>query len=265
MQSGRVLAPGDGRELVGPIETAARADLRLAAVHAQLHAVAVELDLVRPAGSRGRTIHQLGELRFDEVRQGGQTLCSDGGRLGGHRLFLAAIRMPDGAGAFGPGQHERLRCLADSARNLVHRATRCHRAVLRDQRRGAARLRILVLVFDQQPVGASVAPAVVPDLHEHPTTFEPFAGENELEIAGLESVFRTLRSLRRPVTAVPHLHGAAAVLTLRDRAFEIPVVERMIFHLHGQALVGGIDRRALGDGPRFEDAVQFKSQVIVET
>ena len=38
----------------------------------------------------------------------------------------------------------------------------------------------------------------------------------------------------------------------------------MIFHFHGQALVGRIDRRALGDGPGLEDAVQLQAQVIVQ-
>ena len=38
----------------------------------------------------------------------------------------------------------------------------------------------------------------------------------------------------------------------------------MIFHLHGQALVGGIERRALGHGPRFQHAVHLQAKVVVQ-
>ena len=156
------------------------------------------------------------------------------------------------------------RRLADTTRYLVHRAPGSNRTIFRDQRRRPARDRVFVFVFDQQPVGTRVAAAVVPDANEHPTTSQPFPRQNKFEVAGLECVLRLLGALRRPKTAIPHLHGAAAIFAFRDRAFEVAIVEGMIFHLHGQAFVGGIDRRAFGDCPRLEDAVQLQSQVVVQ-
>ena len=119
-------------------------------------------------------------------------------------------------------------------------------------------------MFDQQPVRARVATAIVPDPHQHPAAAQPFPREDKFEVSGFECVLRLFGALRRPETAIPHLHGAAAIFTFRDRAFEVAIVEGMIFHLYRQAFVGGIDRRALGDCPRLEDAVQLQSQVIVQ-
>ena len=38
----------------------------------------------------------------------------------------------------------------------------------------------------------------------------------------------------------------------------------MIFDLHGEALVGGIERRAFGDGPRFQNAFHLEAEVIMK-
>ena len=56
----------------------------------------------------------------------------------------------------------------------------------------------------------------------------------------------------------------AAILAFRDRPFEIAVVERMIFHLDGEPLVMRIERRAADHRPGFEDAVEFKTQIIMQ-
>ena len=45
--------------------------------------------------------------------------------------------------------------------------------------------------------------------------------------------------------------------TLRDRAFEIPVVERVILDLDREAPVTWIERRPLRDGPGFENTVHL--------
>ncbi len=38
----------------------------------------------------------------------------------------------------------------------------------------------------------------------------------------------------------------------------------MILDLHGEALVIGIERRALGNGPGFEDAIHLETEVVVQ-
>ncbi len=39
----------------------------------------------------------------------------------------------------------------------------------------------------------------------------------------------------------------------------------MILHLHGEALVGWIERRTLGNSPRFQYAIHFQAEVVVKT
>ena len=73
-----------------------------------------------------------------------------------------------------------------------------------------------------------------------------------------------LRILAIPMAAIPDHHGAAAVLALWDRAFEVAVIQRMVFDLDREPLVVGIEGRALGDGPGFEDAVEFEPQVVMQ-
>ena len=64
-------------------------------------------------------------------------------------------------------------------------------------------------------------------------------------------------------TPVPHKHGSRAVLSVRYHAFEIRVLDWMIFGLHGQALVVGTQRRPFRHGPRREHAVDFKAKIIM--
>src|SRR5436305_704355 len=52
-------------------------------------------------------------------------------------------------------------------------------------------------------------------------------------------------------------------MSLGNVSFEIEVRDRMIFDLHGQPLVGRIERRPLGNGPGFENAFHLESEVIV--
>src|SRR5258708_3430284 len=73
-----------------------------------------------------------------------------------------------------------------------------------------------------------------------------------------------LRIVGFPVAAIPKLHGAATILALRNGAFEIAIIERVIFHLHREALVARIERRPLRDRPGFEDAVELQPEIIMQ-
>jgi hypothetical protein len=55
-----------------------------------------------------------------------------------------------------------------------------------------------------------------------------------------------------------------AVLPFRDHALETGVVQRVVLHHDGQALVLGVIGGALGDGPRLEDAAHFQTEVVVQ-
>src|SRR5690606_31532975 len=69
---------------------------------------------------------------------------------------------------------------------------------------------------------------------------------------------------RQPEAAVPDHDGAAAVLTLGDRALEVAVVERMVLHLDREPLVLGVARGSARYGPRLEHPVHLEPQVVVE-
>ena len=102
-------------------------------------------------------------------------------------------------------------------------------------------------MLDQQPVGALAAVAIAAHAHQHPTALHALAFEGEFQIAAVESTPAATRPPSgTPVTAVPKLHGAAAILTRGNGALEIAVIERMILHLDGQTFV----RRDRREGPR---------------
>ena len=63
---------------------------------------------------------------------------------------------------------------------------------------------------------------------------------------------------------VPHDDRARAVAALPDRALEVGVVERVVLDGHRQALLARVGRRALGDGPRLEHAVDLEAEVVVQ-
>src|SRR5262245_2238515 len=111
-----------------------------------------------------------------------------------------------------------------------------------------------VRVLDEEPVRALAALAVATHAHEHPFALHALAFHEELEAAGLEGTPGIGTGQRRPDAAVPELHRTAAVLALRDRAFEVAVVERVVLHLDGEPLGARIERRPLGHGPGSEHA-----------
>ena len=100
--------------------------------------------------------------------------------------------------------------------------------------------------------------------HQHPAAVQPLALERELQVAAAQRLLGGLGSFRNPVAAIPELHGAAAIFAGRNRSLEIAVIERMVFHLDGEALVGGIVGGAASHGPGLENAVELEPQVVVQ-
>lgn len=58
--------------------------------------------------------------------------------------------------------------------------------------------------------------------------------------------------------AIPHDHAAVA-----ERALEVVVAQAVILDLDGQALRGGIQRRALGHRPGPHHPLDLEAQVVV--
>ena len=58
--------------------------------------------------------------------------------------------------------------------------------------------------------------------------------------------------------------NAAAVLTGRDDAFEVQVLDGVVLDVEGGALHRGVEGWPLGDRPAREHAVDLEAQVVVQ-
>jgi hypothetical protein len=245
---------GERLELVGPVQTFARLQRRFVRGDAQLHAIAVELRLVPPLVALRWLLDELAQLRLDEVRD-----------FAGCLLDLLGI--PDGVRAcqLARVEHEGLRRTALASRDVAHRTTGRHGSIFVEQLlRGRGVAHEFVTMLDEQPVRALAVVAIAFHAHQHPAALQALAGHRELQLALAQLLFGRALAERLPVTAIPQLHGAAAVLAFRDRAFEVAVVERVIFDLHGQPFVLRRQGGALRHRPGFEHAVELQAQVVVQ-
>ena len=106
--------------------------------------------------------------------------------------------------------------------------------------------------------------AVVPHTHENPAALHFLAGQRELELPFPQGALGVDDAFRHPEASVPEHDGAAAILSLRNGAFEVAVIERMILHLDGEPLFTRDEGGALGHRPGLEDAVELQPQVVVQ-
>ncbi len=102
---------------------------------------------------------------------------------------------------------------------------------------------VVVVMLDQQPVGALSRRRDPAHAHQHEASLQPVAIEGELQLARGQRLLSRALALRRPVAAVPQHHGSAAILSLWYGALEIPVIERVILHPTAKPLVMRIERR----------------------
>ena len=210
-----------------------------------------------------------GGLWFDLLR--GRALRSRRRLLRRRRraVRLGRAALPHRVGGGRGTAHERCGRRPVARRDRRHRTARRDRAVLGEMR-VLARARPFVAMLDQQPVGALAPSPTVLGLavplhpHEHPRPVQALARERELQVAlGDLRVGRGV-PLGRPGAAIPELHGAAAILAVRDRALEIAIQQRVVLDLYGQALLRRIERRPLGHRPGLEHAPPFEPQVVVQ-
>jgi len=111
--------------------------------------------------------------------------------------------------------------------------------------------------LDQQPFLARLAL----DPHQRPHSLQLEAFELEEELARLHPLARVAH--RAPQAPVPDDHRPGAILAVRDHAFEVRVLDRVILGLHRQPLFGGIRMRTPGNRPGLQDAVPLQPQVVV--
>ena len=98
--------------------------------------------------------------------------------------------------------------------------------------------------------------------HQHPRSLQLVSVQRELEIAFLQRGI-DVGDFRRPRAAVPEHHDAGAV-ALRNDAFELAVVQRMILDVHRQPLRLRVERRPFRHRPRQQHAVVLEPEVVVQ-
>ncbi len=244
------------RKVRGPVLSIARDHPRRAFGNAAQHPVAVVLDLVDPVRADGRVLDQRRELGFDEI---GKRRLARAGHLAdaGQRFRLRdgagfdvrrdrLVGMPDAVAA--RGDFLETAAGGDAVRHVV--GDRC----------GLAQTRVFVGFLEEQPTLAAVFAAAA--AHEVPASVQLLAVELELETAFLERFLRI--ALGNPRAAVPEHHGARAVLLRRNHAFEIAVLDRVIFDVHREPLVVGIEARSFRHRPTEQHAVELEPEVVVK-
>src|SRR6516162_7934610 len=97
-------------------------------------------------------------------------------------------------------------------------------------------------MLDQKPVVTLALGGVAAYSHQDPTALETLTIELEFEVPSAQCRLGRARAFTLPIAAVPHLDGAAAILSFGDRPFEIAIVEWMILYLDGEPLVVPIER-----------------------
>ena len=94
--------------------------------------------------------------------------------------------------------------------------------------------------------------------HERPDAVEALA----VQLDGQPAVALLLEELVGP--AIPDLDGAGAVLSGRDRALEVAVLERVILHVHREVPLTASERDSLRHRPARERAVALEPKVVVQ-
>lgn len=192
---------------------------------------------MQPLIAGGRAFERFAELRRNEVRQIGRRRCRD---FLARLLFAlvgreAVLAVPDRVRLdVAAGRHERFRLPPLAADDLLHRpAGRDRRHVLVQD--GCALLfdGMLVVVLDQQPVCPFAAIAIVAHPDEHEATMQALAMKHELEVTLLQGLFRRLIAFGFPIATIPEHDRTTAILPLRDCAFEVAIVERVILDFDG--------------------------------
>ena len=70
--------------------------------------------------------------------------------------------------------------------------------------------------------------------------------------------------LQMKSAAVPYHYRSGAIIAFRNFAFEVGVVQRMIFDVHCQALVGVALGRSLGHGPGLQRPVDRQPEIVMQ-
>src|SRR5260370_33755467 len=115
-------------------------------------------------------------------------------------------------------------------------------------------------MIDEQPTGAFRAAEAGLGTNQDPRSTKLFSMESEFKISVTKSSV-DIRNFGSPSTSIPEHDGTASILAFRNYAFERAIIERMIFHLRGEALHRRIERRSLGHSPGQQHAAPLEAEV----
>ncbi len=264
-------------EFRGPVVARAREKLdRLllrATIDAHQHAVAVELDFVRPLVAGRRGIDERRQLRLERRRQPRLDRAFDRWRRGQLAQRLRAARRDD-IGLLRVGRrHTFFRGGLLRRRHLLCCAFRGRRAPAAFHHTARQRLehvvfafaaRLVIALLDQQPL-LLVAAAAHVAAHERPLAVQLLAVQRELELARLVHLARLrFAAVRLPRAAIPDDHAARAVVAFRYLTFERAVFERMVLDMHRKPLHRRVQARTFRHRPGFQRAVEFEPEVVMQ-
>ena len=119
------------------------------------------------------------------------------------------------------------------------------------------RRNVLVALFDQQPFLLGLL-----QLDERPAAAKLVAPQLEQQLALFESFAHVLEG--GPHATIPDDDRTCAIVPFWNDSLEVAVLEGVVFDFYGEALVGRVGGRPLGDRPRFEDPVHLQPQVPMQ-
>ena len=109
--------------------------------------------------------------------------------------------------------------------------------------------RKLILLFDQQPVCFLGSPNWPMHANQYPIAFEFFPRNSNLRSPSFQTLIRV--AVRDPVTPVPHHHGPAAVLPLRNLHSKSAVFPWVVLDLNREPFVARDSSSGLSSPPSF--------------
>src|SRR5438105_10976825 len=129
--------------------------------------------------------------------------------------------------------------------------------------RADLRLRLLVTLFDQQPIIAALACGLASHAHQRPVAMQLLALQRESEQAFAVGRFWVWIE-RHPRAAIPQQHGPATILALGDDTLERAVVEWVVLDMDGKALLSRVEARSSWYRPTLEHAVHLQAKIVMQ-
>ena len=111
-----------------------------------------------------------------------------------------------------------------------------------------------VFFLDEQPF---VALAAVFHARQGEIAQKLFSVQAEFHVAALHLLGKRCFTEQLVAAPIPHTDAAGAVIAFRYRALKVAVLQRMVFHQHGQTFFCRIERGTLGDCPGFQNTLGF--------